>query len=72
LKTKKKKKVAVNTNELLASIKMIKVAQIEQQRQMALLKDKDLAAEARRTANEVVKMSIEQMSFQFSVFDQTE
>ena len=39
---------------------------------MALSKDKDLTAAARKTANEVIKMSIEQMSFQFSVVDKTE
>ena len=69
---KKMKKVPINANELFADIEKIKTAQEEQRRQMALSKDKDLAAEARKTVYKVIKMSIEQMSFQFNIFDQTE
>jgi hypothetical protein len=56
LKMRKKKKVPVNANELFAGIEKLKAAQAEQRRQIALSKEKYLAAEARRTANEVVKM----------------
>jgi hypothetical protein len=53
-------------------IKKIKEAQEEQRRQIALAKDKDLAAEARKSAEQVMKMQIAQMSFQFSRFDPAE
>jgi uncharacterized protein YmfQ (DUF2313 family) len=54
LNVKKKKKVPINANERFAGIEKIKAAQEEQQRQIALSKKKDLAAEARRTANAVL------------------
>jgi hypothetical protein len=72
LNTKKKKKVPIDANELFAGVEKIKAAQEEQQRQIALSKEKDLAAEARKTADAVLGMSIAQMSFEFSMFDQTE
>ncbi len=72
LNVKKKKKIPVNANELFAGIEKIKEAQEEQRRQIALAKDKDLVAEARQTAEQVMKMQIAQMSFQFSRFDPIE
>jgi hypothetical protein len=72
LNAKKKKKVPINANERFTGIEKIKAAQEEQQRQIALSKEKDLAAEARRTANAVLGMSIAQMSFEFSIFDPVE
>jgi hypothetical protein len=69
---KKKKKVPINANELFAGIEKIKAAQEEQRRQIALSKEKDLAAEARKTAEQVMGMQIAQMSFQFSQFDPIE
>lgn len=72
LNVKKKKKIPVNANELFAGIEKIKEAQEEQRRQIALAKDKDLVAEARKTAEQVMKMQIAQMSFQFSRFDPME
>jgi hypothetical protein len=68
LKMRKKRKVPVNANELFAGIEKIKAARVEQRRKIGLSQDKDLAAEARRTANKAVNISIEQMSFQFSIF----
>jgi DDE superfamily endonuclease/Tc5 transposase DNA-binding domain len=72
LNTKKKKKVPIGANELFAGIEEIKAAQEAQQRQIALSKEKDMAAEARKTADAVLGMSIAQMSFEFSIFDPTE
>ena len=69
LDVKKKKKVPIDANELFAGIEQIKGAQAEQRRQIALSKEKDLAAEARKTAEQVMGMQIAQMSFQFSRFD---
>jgi hypothetical protein len=57
---------------LFAGVKKIKAAQKEQQRQIALSKEKDLAAEACKTADAVLGTSIAQISFEFSMFDQTE
>jgi hypothetical protein len=62
----------VGANELFASIKEIKAAQGGQQRQIALSKKKDLAAEASKTADAVLSILIAQMSFEFSIFDPTE
>jgi hypothetical protein len=72
LNTKKKKKVPIDSNELFAGVEKIKAAQKEQRRHIALSKEKDLAAEARKTADAVLGMSIAQMSFEFSIFDPTE
>jgi hypothetical protein len=52
----KKKKVPINVNELFTGIKKIKAAQEKQRRQIALSKEKDLAAEARKTAEQVIGM----------------
>jgi hypothetical protein len=69
---KKKKKNHINANKLFAGIEKIKAAQEEQRRQIALSKEKDLIAEARKTAKQVMGMQIAQISFQFSRFDPTE
>jgi hypothetical protein len=69
---KKKKKVPVNANELFTGIEKIKAAQEEQRHQIALSKEKDLATEARKTAEQVMGMQIAQMSSQFSQFDPIE
>ena len=66
---KKKKKVLINANKLFADIEKIKAVQEEQQRQIALLNEKDLIVEACKTAEQVIGMQIVQMSFQFNRFD---
>jgi hypothetical protein len=68
----KKKKVPVDANKLFTGVEKIKAAQEEQQRQIALSKEKDLAAEACKTADAVLGILIAQMSFEFSMFDPTE
>ena len=54
------------------NIENIKAAHDEQQRQSALLKSRDMASEAQKTAQAVTGMSIAEMSGVFSIFDQTE
>lgn len=70
LRVKRRKKLAIDSNELFVNIERIKASEIEQQRQFALATSRDLAAEARKTANEVMRMSIAQMTTEFSIFEQ--
>jgi len=53
-------------------IESIQTIKEEQQRYLALSKSKDLAAEARKTANRVASLSIADMSFEFSMFADVE
>ena len=69
---KKKKKVLINVNELFTDIEKIKTVQEEQRRQIVLSNEKDLIMEVRKTAEQVMRMQITQMSFQFSRFDPIE
>ncbi|KAF7503028.1 hypothetical protein GJ744_011202 [Endocarpon pusillum] len=70
MRVKRAKKIAIDSNEAFVNIESIRVAQLEQERQLALAKSKDLAGEARKTANEVKNMSIADMTFEFSIFEQ--
>lgn len=72
LTQKTKKKPVVNSNERFVDIENIKAAHDKQQRQLALLKSRDMASEAQKTAQAVTGMSIAEMSTVFSIFDQTE
>jgi hypothetical protein len=55
---KKRKKVPINVNKLFTGIKEIKITQKEQQRQIALFKEKDLTAETHKTADAILDISI--------------
>ena len=66
---KKKKKVFINVNKLFTDIEKIKATQEEQRRQIVLSNEKDLIVKARKTTEQVMRMQIVQMSFQFSRFD---
>lgn len=70
MRVKRAKKIAIDSNEVFVNIESIKAAQLEQERQLALAKSRDLAGEARKTANKVMSMSIAEMSFEFSIFEQ--
>ncbi|KAF7502539.1 hypothetical protein GJ744_005602 [Endocarpon pusillum] len=52
LRVKGAKKIAIDSNEAFVNIESIKAAQLEQERRLTLAKGKDLAGEARKTANE--------------------
>lgn len=69
----KKQKVAVaDSNEMFANIESIMAAQEEQARRQKLTEARDLAAEARKTANKVINMTIDQMTTVFSQFEAVE
>ncbi|KAF7508880.1 hypothetical protein GJ744_008589 [Endocarpon pusillum] len=65
------KKIAIiDSNEVFINIESIKAAQLEQERQLTLAKGRDLAEEARKTADKVMSVLIAQMTTEFSIFEQ--
>ena len=69
IKAKKQKIAVSDSNELFANIENIKAAQEEQARRQKAAESRDLAAEARKTANRVVSMTIAEMTTEFSQFE---
>lgn len=69
LRTKKAKKVPVNANALFANIENIKATQKAEERQLALMKTRDVAEEAKKVAGAVIARGIADLSYEFSIFD---
>jgi hypothetical protein len=69
LKTKKATKVPVNANALFANIQNIKATQEAEERRLALMKTRDVAAEAKKVADTVIARGVAGLSYEFSIFD---
>jgi hypothetical protein len=69
---KRQKKIPVNSNRTFANIESIQAVKEAQLAQAAQLARRDMAAEARKTANAVVALGIAGMSHQFNLFDPIE
>jgi DDE superfamily endonuclease/Tc5 transposase DNA-binding domain len=69
LAAKRKKKVAIDCNQVFADITRIKAAQEEADRQRKTWEEQDRAAEARRTANAMLAKQIAQFQHEFHVLD---
>ncbi|KAF7503442.1 hypothetical protein GJ744_003734 [Endocarpon pusillum] len=69
IKAKKQKVAVPDGNKMFANIETIVAAKEEQARRQKLVESRELAAEARKTANEVINMTIDQMTTVFSQFE---
>ena len=69
IKAKKQKIAVSDSNELFANIESIKAAQEEQARRQKAAESRDLAAEARKTANRIVSITIAEITTEFSQFE---
>jgi hypothetical protein len=67
LANKKKKKVAINCNEVFANIATIKAAQEEQERVQAEWNRRDRVEEARRTANVMIANQVAVFQHEFHI-----